>query len=415
MRVTILSGFLGAGKTTLLQYILSHAEGRKICVIVNDMAALNIDAALVRHLDNSNPTEMVQLENGCICCTLREDLVLELAQLAAKDQFDYCIIESTGISEPMQVAEAFLLAERGHFAQLATPFTAELDACVTVIDTVNFLSQYNDTRRVVDIDAEAADEDDRNLVDLLIDQVEFADIVLLNKCDLVDPSALTTIEGIVKRFNPSAKVHHTTRSQLPLDLLLDTNLFSMATATRAPGWLLSLREESLPESEEFGITSFVYRRRQPLDPGKLHALLSATFLLEEPEGEVAVPSNDAAVSQLEVSQYALAFKGLLRAKGFIWLANRSDIQGQLSLAGKLCFIGPEAPWLCTLSQEQWRQMKLEPTLVQPEVEHEHGDRRQELVFIGQAMDQLALEAALDACLCNEGDATVDPFVQWTLP
>ncbi len=293
--VTVLSGFLGAGKTTLLNHVLQNREGLKVAVIVNDMSEVNIDASLVRSHE-----KLVEMSNGCICCTLREDLLTEVAQLAAEGRFDYLLIESSGISEPMPVAATFSFAdEEGR--SLAD--VARLDTMVTVIDSEKFLEDMDSYDDLVDRHLALSEEDTRNIADLLIDQVEFANLLILNKTDRLAPGQLSRLEKLLRRINPDARILHSEYSRVPVTAIFNTNLYDEAAAAVTPGWLKELMGQHTPESEEYGISSFVYRARRPFHPQRFWDALNEVF------------------------------PGVLRAKGFFWLATKHDIIGTYSQAG----------------------------------------------------------------------------------
>ena len=292
--VTVLSGFLGAGKTTLLNHVLHNREGRKVAVIVNDMSEVNIDAALVKGGGaalNRSEEKLIEMSNGCICCTLREDLLLEVAGLAREGRFDQLVIESTGISEPLPVAETFTFAdEKGR----SLNDLARLDTMVTVVDAFNFIRDFGSADSLIDRQQSRDDEDDRCVVDLLVDQIEFADVIILNKTDLVTREQLNLVTGIIKGLNPQAKLLEGQFGKVPLTEVLNTKRFSMEQAQEAPGWLKELRGEHTPETEEYGISSFVYRARRPFHPERFMAALCTEW------------------------------PGVLRSKGFFWLATRME-------------------------------------------------------------------------------------------
>ncbi|MDP2711164.1 MAG: GTP-binding protein [Solirubrobacteraceae bacterium] len=382
--VTVLSGFLGAGKTTLLEHVLRNRDGRRVAVIVNDMSEINIDASLMRRGDaaiDHVQERLVEMSNGCICCTLREDLLLEVSRLAREGRFDALLIESTGISEPMPVAETFTFADESG-ASLSD--LARLDTMITVVDASTFLDECDGVDELAERGIGLSGEDDRSIVDLLVDQVEFADTVIVNKADLVDPRTLHRVATIVHTLNPAARVLLASRGCVPLEEVLDTGRFDLDAAAAAPGWLATLRGEELPESDEYGITSFVYRARRPFDPTRLNAAAG------EP------------------------WDGVLRAKGFFWLATRHNLAGEWSQAGRVLTVGAAGPWWASLSGEERELLgRLDGVDGPGQWEIPYGDRRQELVFIGSEMDELAIRERLDACLLDDASYRQGPF-EWAL-
>jgi G3E family GTPase len=390
--VTVLSGFLGAGKTTLLNHILANREGLRVAVIVNDMSAVNIDAQLVRGGGaalSRTEERLVELSNGCICCTLREDLLVEVARLAREGRFDYLLIESTGISEPLPVAETFTFADE---AGVSLGDLARLDTMVTVVDASTFPRDFASLDELRDRGAAAGAADERSVVDLLVDQVEFADVLVLNKADLVDAAALRRLEALLQILNPEATLIHASFGRVPLDQVLHTGRFDFARAAEAPGWLKELRGEHVPESEEYGITSFVYRARRPFHPQRFWDQINADWA------------------------------GVVRSKGLFWLATRMDLNGVWSQAGGVCRVEPGAYWAAALPREAWLDDDRE--LIESLWQEPWGDRRQELVLIGQEMDEAQLRAALDSCLLTDAELALgpegwasfdDPFGDWTPP
>ncbi|MFN0066336.1 MAG: zinc metallochaperone GTPase ZigA [Limisphaerales bacterium] len=390
--VTVLSGFLGAGKTTVLNHLLHNRAGRRLALIVNDMGEVNIDAALVKgggaRLSRTDE-KLVEMSNGCICCTLREDLLLEVGRLAREGRFDYLVIESTGISEPLPVAETFTFAdEQGR--SLAD--VARLDTMVTVVDALNFLRDYRSADSLVDRRQARDGEDERCVVDLLVDQVEFAGVIVLNKADLVDAAALRTLTGILKGLNPRAEIVPVSFGRVPLEKLLDTGRFQFEEAERAPGWLRELRGEHTPETEEYGIRSFVYRARRPFHPQRFMDCL---------RGE---------------------WPGVVRSKGFFWLATRHDLCGAFSQAGAACRTECAGRWWDATPKNEWPDDDEECREILRSFQKPWGDRRQELVVIGLGPDEPALRAMLDACLLTDREmaagpaawaALPDPFLPWT--
>mmetsp|Transcript_36599 Transcript_36599/g.57440 ORF Transcript_36599/g.57440 Transcript_36599/m.57440 type:complete len:430 (-) Transcript_36599:189-1478(-) len=384
--VTLLSGFLGSGKTTLMQNILkkNQAQGEKqwrVAVIVNDMAELNIDAKLVGSVTQTEE-KMVQMQNGCICCTLREDLLLELKKLAEEGKFDYILIESTGISEPQQVAETFAFEDADG---VALNDWTKLDTLVTMVDAVNFMRIMETTDNVQDTKEAVGEDDVRSLSCLLIDQVEFANVLLLNKTDLVDEAQLVKIEGLLKQMNPKANVVRTQRSNVPLELVMNTGIFDIDEAAATPGWMQVMRGEPMKsEKEEYGVSSFIYKRRQPFHPERLYQLL---------DGNDPLP-------------------GVIRSKGFCWLAHHNDEMFSWASAGIMYDITPDfQPWFSAQAPDNWGE-GLDYRSIFHDFVPPHGDRRQEIVIIGHGMDREAIEKILDGGLVKEGEDISDVKCPW---
>jgi len=388
---TVLSGFLGAGKTTLLTHILNNREGRRVAVIVNDMSDVNIDADLVRgNVDLHRVDEkLVEMSNGCICCTLREDLLIEVAKLADEGRFDYLLIESTGISEPMPVAETFTFRdEQGR--SLAD--IARLDTMVTVVDAVNFPRDYHEALSLAEKNHALDETDQRNVADLLIDQIEFCDVLVLSKVDLVDEPAKQQLTAILKRLNPRARIVEARHGQVALDAILDTHRFDFEAASASPGWLQELRGTHVPETEEYGIASFVYRARRPFHPQRLYDFLAAGW----------------------------RFGNLLRSKGFFWLATRFDQAGTWSQAGGIMHHGFGGLFWAAVPKDVWPKDPDHAARIVSSWQEPFGDRRQEIVLIGQGMDRDAVTGALDECLLTDEEMKgqddwsrlPDPFPQW---
>ncbi|HEY7775877.1 MAG TPA: zinc metallochaperone GTPase ZigA [Kineobactrum sp.] len=384
--VTVLSGFLGAGKTTVLNHILHNREGLRVAVIVNDMSEVNIDAAVVNAEVGLRRSEekLVEMSNGCICCTLREDLLAEVRSLAGEGRFDYLVIESTGISEPLPIAETFTFADEdgSSLADVAT-----LDTMVTVVDAVNFLHDYDEAADLGEKGESLGEDDERNVADLLVDQVEFADVILISKTDLVDSDTLARLTGVLRSLNPAATIIPITEGAVPLDSVLQTGNFSFAKARQAPGWLQELRGEHLPETEEYGISSFVYRARRPFHPRKFY-----DFLHRGPETGK-----------------------LIRSKGYFWLASRPEFAGQWNQAGGIARHGFGGMFWKAVPRDQWPEDpdyldSINESWVEP-----FGDMRQELVFIGQKLNEEEVTVALDACLLDD-ETLLGGKAQWaTLP
>ncbi len=395
--VTVLSGFLGAGKTTLLNHVLNNREGLRVAVIVNDMSEVNIDARLVRDggaaLSRADE-RLVEMSNGCICCTLREDLLVEVARLAAEQRFDYLLVESTGISEPLPVAETFTF--RGEDGR-SLGDVARLDTMVTVVDAFNFLRDYEAADFIRDRGQSLGEEDDRTVVDLLVDQVEFSNVIVLNKVDLVAPAERERVHAILHSLNPSADLVEAELGRVPLDRVLATGRFDFERAEAAPGWLQVLRGEHTSESDEYGITSFVYRSDRPFHPRRFWDLIHA--------GDKAL------------------WAGVLRSKGFFFLASRMDFAASWSQAGGACRHGAAGLWWAAVESSEWPEEPDERAAVEAQMTGTYGDRRQELVFIGIDMDEPALRARLDACLLDAEEEAAgpaawsglpDPFPAWEL-
>ncbi len=392
--VTVLSGFLGAGKTTLLNHVLNNREGRRVAVIVNDMSEVNIDADLVRNggADLSRTDEkLVEMTNGCICCTLRDDLLQEVRRLAADGRFDYLLIEGTGIAEPLPVAATFEFRDE---AGVSLSDIARLDTMVTVVDAANLLRDYGSHDFLKDRGETAGEDDERTLVDLLVDQIEFADTVVLNKMSDVGGDMRSAVRAVVKALNPDAKVVETDFGRVPLAEVLDTGRFDFDKAHEHPLWFKELYgfEDHVPETEEYGVSSFVYRARRPFHPEKF-------------------------------SDFATrAWPGLIRAKGLFWLATRPAWVGDFSLAGAICRTEGAGYWWAAVPRERWPDHPDWLSRLETQWAAGWGDRRQELVFIGNAMNEAAIRAALDDCLVgpqNPADldmaalrALPDPFPEW---
>lgn len=390
--VTVLSGFLGAGKTTLLNHILNNREGRKIAVIVNDMSYVNIDAALVRDggAELSRTDEkLVEMSNGCICCTLREDLLIEVRRLAQDHRFDQLVIESTGISEPLPVAETFTFEDENG---VSLNEFARLDTMVTVVDAFNFLKDYSSIDSLQMRGESLGDEDQRNVVDLLIDQIEFCDVIILNKVDLINEDEKQKLFGILHSLNPRAKIEVSEFGRVNLDRVLNTNLFDFNAAAQAPGWLKELRGEHTPETEEYGIQSFVYRARRPFHPQRFFDFINSEW------------------------------KGVIRSKGFFWLASDPEFAGSWSQAGAMARHGVAGYWWAAVPDEHWPEDPQSREAIQKNWNDQTGNARQEIVLIGMEMDQEDLIQRFDACLLDDNEMLLgvetwqnfeNPFHGWT--
>jgi G3E family GTPase len=374
--VTVLSGFLGSGKTTVLKHILENRQGLKVAVIVNDINEINIDAELIKKSEaNLSQTEekMVEMSNGCICCTLREDLLIEIEKLAKANKYDYLVIESSGISEPLPVAQTFTFEDEngdslGKYARL--------DTMVTVVDSSSFLNIYAQGKSLKDVSQELNEQDTRNLADLLTEQVEFANVILLNKIDLVSPETKKALMKIIQKLNPIAKIIPTQNSKVDLKEILNTELFDLDKAMGSSGWLQELQNEQLPETQEYGISSFVYKARKPFDPQKLFSFLKNGGKLP----------------------------GVIRAKGFYWLASDPNYLYEYSQAGVNVSFGQRmGMWWASAPQEYWPSDQETINQIESLFEGKYGDRRQEIVFIGVDMDKDEIYKNLDLCLVSDAD------------
>ncbi|MCP8462697.1 zinc metallochaperone GTPase ZigA [Pseudomonas sp. ZM23] len=384
--VTVLSGFLGAGKSTLLNHVLKSREDLKVAVIVNDMSEINIDGREVQQGVSLNRAEerLVEMSNGCICCTLREDLLEEVSRLASEGRFDYLLIESTGISEPLPVAETFTFRDdQGR----SLSDLARLDTLVTVVDGLNFLADYQGADSLAERGETLGEDDERSLSDLLVEQVEFADVILVSKIDLIGSAERDELLAILRKLNPDADILPMVMGQVPLARILDTGRFDFQRAARAPGWLKELRGEHLPETEVYGIASSVYRARRPFHPQRFHDFLARPW------------SNGR----------------LLRSKGFFWLASRYREAGSWSQAGGLMRHGLAGRWWRFVPREAWPQDTADLQTVLRQWHADSGDCRQELVFIGQHLDFAALFAELDRCLLDDAEMSAGPAAWKVLP
>ncbi len=368
--VTVLSGFLGAGKTTLLNQVLNNREGRRVAVIVNDMSEVNIDAALVERGGaalSRTEEKLVEMSNGCICCTLRDDLLAEVSRLAKDGRFDYLLIESTGISEPIPVAQTFTFEDEDG---VSLSDVSRLDTMVTVVDTASFLRDYKKAEAIKERGESLGEDDNRTVTDLLIEQVEFADVIVLNKLDLVTNEQAREMEAIIKAFNPGAQLVMASHGQVPLECVLDTGLFDYDKAAGSAGWIRELQGEHTPETEEYGISSFTYHTSKPFDAEKLW-----DFFHDDDN-----------------------WLGVLRSKGFFWVAADHQVAYEWAQAGGVSDISPMGMWWAAVPRKHWTHPEGQRPDQRPEWHPRFGDRVQQLVFIGQNMDKDAIVAGLDQCL-----------------
>jgi len=391
--VTVLSGFLGAGKTTLLNRVLNNRDGRRVAVIVNDMSEVNIDADLVRadtELSRTDET-LIEMSNGCICCTLRDDLLAEVRRLATEGRFDYLLIESTGISEPLPVAATFDFRDENG---MSLSDVAELDTMMTVVDAVNLLKDYSSHDFLRDRGETLGDEDERTIVNLLVEQIEFTDVVVLNKVADAEPDQVEAARQIIRSLNADAKIIETSYSNVAADEILNTGLFDFDKAHEHPMWAKELYgfADHVPETEEYGVASFVYRARRPFEPEKVMAILNGDL------------------------------PGVIRAKGHFWLATRPNWVAEFSLAGALSSIKPLGTWWASVPKDKWPKHEGVSSYIAEHWQEPWGDRRQEIVFIGASIDWADIQARLDGALVTEDVASSldtlpdfpDPFPLWKM-
>jgi G3E family GTPase len=385
----VLSGFLGSGKTTLLNHILNNRDGRRVAVIVNDMSEVNIDADLVREETTLSRSEekLVELTNGCICCTLRDDLLKEVRRLADEARFDYLLIESTGVSEPLPVAATFeFRQENGE----SLSDISRLDAMVTVVDAVHLLKDYSSTEFLADRGETAGEEDQRTLVNLLVEQIEFADIIVMNKVSDATPEQRDTARAIIHALNPDARLIETDYGRVAPDELFDTGLFDFQRAHQHPMWFKELYgfADHVPEDAEYGVTSFVWHARRPLIPERFNEFLQTPL------------------------------PGVIRAKGHFWLATRPNWVGEFSLAGALATTRPLGFWWAAVPPSRWPSDETARAQVTAKFDPTYGDRRQEIVFIGMlgTMNRSRITTMLERCLIEPAEGeTFDPSVHRLLP
>ena len=389
--VTVLSGFLGAGKTTLLNHILHNREGKKIAVIVNDMSDINIDAEMVKNTEatlSRTEEKLVEMSNGCICCTLREDLLDEITELAKQKKFDYLVIESTGISEPLPVAETFTFEDENG---TSLSHVAKLDTMVTVVDAFNFLNDYQSTEDLKDRNMELGEEDARSIAHLLIDQIEFADVILLNKVDLVSKDDIQTLYGIIRSLNRDANIIETSRSNVDLNKILHTDLFDFERASQAPGWMQVMRGEENSEIDEYGVSSISFEARKPFHPQRLYDFLH------------------------------LDFEGLYRAKGYFWISSQPDFMAEMSIAGTVREYHPSGFWWVSTPEDEWPEDEESLEEIKGYWDPRFGDREQKLIFIGKPEILNDIKQALEESLLTDEEIEKgfeysrqlpDPFGNW---
>ncbi|MEM8783128.1 MAG: zinc metallochaperone GTPase ZigA [Planctomycetota bacterium] len=378
--VTVLSGFLGAGKTTLLNHVLHNREGRRVAVIVNDMSEVNMDGPAVRDGDaalSRTEEKLVEMSNGCICCTLREDLIEEVTRLAKAGRFDHLLIESTGIGEPMPVAATFSFRDEGGFS---LSDVADIDTMVTVVDARNLPRDLKTADDLRDREMALGDDDERTIADLLTDQIEFANVIVINKCDLVSEDELGELEGLLRAMNPEAELVRATRGDLPMDRIVGRGLFDEERASQMAGWAKELAGEHVPETEEYGIGSFVYRARRPFHPIRLIATAQEEGLLTD----------------------------VTRSKGYAWLASRPQHCAVWSSAGVSFSINYAGSWFASVPKEQWPDDPETLQWIEERWDENTGDCRQEIVFIGVRLDREAITAKLDACLLTDEEIKEGP-------
>lgn len=385
--VTVLSGFLGAGKTTLLNHILNNKENLKVAVIVNDMSEINIDAKTIGKNEALSRTEerLVEMSNGCICCTLREDLLLEVEKLANERKFDYLLIESTGISEPVPVAQTFTYIDEKNNVDLSK--VSRLDTMVTVVDAYNFLTDFSSAETIQDRNLNDDKDDPRNIVNLLTEQVEFANVVVLNKADLVTEEELTELREIIYFLNPGAHIICSVRGQIDLKHILNTHKFDFEEASQSAGWIKELNNEHIPESDEYGISSFVFRNKRPFHPERFFHYVTSRW-----------PAN------------------ILRSKGLFWMASRPEDALSWSQAGGSLKADKEGFWWAAIPR---RERIKNPSFInnldyiQDKWDNLYGDRLNELVIIGQDLEKEKLIREFEECLCKEEEIDMWKRKEWS--
>ncbi|WP_246070401.1 GTP-binding protein [Paenibacillus kobensis] len=376
--VTVLSGYLGAGKTTILNHVLHNRDGLKVAVIVNDLSEVNIDAELIREGGGISRTNerLVEMSNGCICCTLRDDLLQEVERLALEDKYDYILIESTGVGEPLPVAQTF--SYRDDEAGIDLSQYCRLDCMVTVVDAYRFWHDYASGESLLDRSQAVGEEDARDVVDLLIDQIEFCDVLVLNKCDLVSQDELAKLENVLRSLQPSARMIRAEQGRIASADILNTGLFDFERSSTSAGWMQEMAKEAhTPETEEYGIASFVYERCRPFEPSRLK-----NWMEEWPAQ-------------------------IVRAKGILWLATRNNIAQHFSQAGPSIQIGPAGYWAAALPEEEQQALLADEAAQIKHWDDTHGDRVNKVVFIGIDMDRDQISKSLDHCLLTDQEMKSD--------
>ncbi len=376
--VTVLSGYLGSGKTTLLNHVLNNREGLRVAVIVNDMSEINVDASLVKGGDaalSRTEEKLVEMSNGCICCTLRDDLLQEVSRLARAGRFDYLLIESSGISEPLPIAQTFTFEDE---QQVSLRDLTRLDTMVTVVDASRFLDDFTSRDMLEDRRQQMAEGDDRTVAHLLTDQIEFADVIVLNKADLVNQETTRKVSGILKALNPKARLITTSYGEVEPKAILNTGLFDLAEAEESDSWQEELAAEHIPETEEYGISSFVFRARKPFHPARLTAYWEADQ------------------------------QHVVRAKGFFWIATQPELTFFFSQAGTHKQVDIAGYWWASVPKEHWPEEAELRDQIREEFLGEWGDRRQEIVYIGIQMDRAAIESDLQSCLVTDEELSQGP-------
>ncbi|MEM9339932.1 MAG: GTP-binding protein [Bacteroidota bacterium] len=383
--VTVLSGFLGAGKTTLLNHVLHNKEGLKVAVIVNDMSEVNVDANLVKSENVLSRTEekLVEMSNGCICCTLREDLMVEVEKLAKENKFDYLLIESTGISEPVPVAQTFSFVDEENKIDLSE--FSYIDTMVTVVDAFNFFKDFESPEQLIDRELTDIEGDDRTIVNLLTDQIEFANVIILNKTDLVTAETIGALRSMIKKLNPAAKIIESSFSNVKPGEILNTGLFDFEVAEQSAGWMEELKKEKhTPETEEYGISSFVYRSRKPFDPIRFWTYVHEKF-------------PDA----------------IIRSKGIFWMASRPEQALVWGQAGQSVRADSAGVWWSSMpigARKKYEAFTENQQRIMSGWDKKFGDRKNEIVFIGRNMNELSIKSDLESCLSTEDELATNFWV-----